>query len=169
MKLHLLLGAFTILVHLNVLPQKEAEIIRVDTLTTADEWTLKDYSKVERRKSYRETKILNFMDNRIEIQQNRRKDSFSNRSVSVKGQDCGIELLYQQTYDIKLGAHYYLMANLVTAKTFENHISIDLVMPQNNCLGEFCNDVEILTLKFSRDGKFIEAYFHAEDFSVYEL
>ncbi|MFM1999865.1 MAG: hypothetical protein RL204_1812, partial [Bacteroidota bacterium] len=146
-------------------------LIGVDTLVVADEWGVTEYSKRATKKGYSEIKTFHFKGNRIEIAQSfvERKANFKHRVVKVNGSDCRIEHLYKNTYRSRIDDNSYIMGNLVTAKKFDDYTLIDLVIAQNNCLGEFCNDVEILTLKFLADGTFMEAYLHDEDFSTYSL
>lgn len=144
---------------------------RIDTLIYADDWYRKGYFKTQKKTGFKETKMFNFNENKIEIQQIYLDDldQFKSLQIKINSKKYKLKSLHKQTYGISIDPHVYIMGNLVTAKYFENEIHIDIVLVQNNCLGDFCNDVEILTLKFSLDNKFLSLFLHDENLIDYSL
>ncbi len=145
-------------------------IIRIDTIIKSNEWEKKDYYIKKNKKGFFERKIIYYNKSKIEIQQNylNKKEIFINKSIMIDDSSINLYSLYKKTYNSRFNNKLYFMENIVTAKYYADYLSIDLLLAQHNCLGSFCNDVVILTIRLNNNGK-ISVIFHDEDFAEYSL
>lgn len=143
---------------------------KIDTLIFADNWETENYFELNFKDSLVMKKKIKFEKNMIEINQTyiKVKDNYGNIFFNINNKIIFIKDLYQKKYDVPLDGSLHVMGNLTTAKRKGNYSRIDLVLVENNCLGDFCNDVEILSLKF-KNNVFINCEIHEEDLNQYNL
>jgi hypothetical protein len=145
-------------------------IRNIDTLVYANDWKKMNYLKISNKKGFVEKKRILYKSDTIDLEQSfcEKKNKYYSHTLIFNGKDYNIRSIYKRKYNTRFNNQFYFMGNLVTAKHFKDYISIDLIIVENNCLGEFCNDVTILTLQIDLSGK-LTCIFHDEDLTNYSL
>lgn len=136
--------------------------LKIDTIIQSKDWMNNKFS--EKKSLSGNKRNLNFRVNDQEISVSERYvnrlDCFGKWKLSVNNSSYPITSIYQKSYGTKMDRSLNLMQENIVLKTFNFFSMVELFYSSWGCVGDFCQEIEVIELKFTNDGKLLSSRFY---------